>query len=312
MKTGVFLNYIGLGSNLLHLSYCHQIAKIHGPVTLITICKGLRDALSDDPLIKEVFLFDKNQKTILSIFKLSSFLKKKNLDKLFIYYPSQRIFWAAKLSGIKEVRYYSNVPKKDLHLVKTAKSFTESILNFKDCPTETSFFVTSDQKKNGEKIVNKNKFNIILGVGSSGKTTRWGVKNYINLINYLNSKGDYYFYLLCGRNEKNISEEIYSGVSKKNCLQLYDMSIKNLIPIFAAVDMYVGNDSFGHHITSQMKIPSIVIILDTPKAYTDYSVNQYRILPDGILIDEIGHDSAFNPNSVSVEKVIKKIFELKN
>ena len=27
MKIGIYLNYIGLGANLLHLSYCHEIAK---------------------------------------------------------------------------------------------------------------------------------------------------------------------------------------------------------------------------------------------------------------------------------------------
>ena len=52
-------------------------------------------------------------------------------------------------------------------------------------------------------------------------------------------------------------------------------------------------------------------MLDTPKAYTDYSVNQFRILPEGISIDEIDHDSNFKPNQISVEKVINKILELK-
>ena len=41
MKIGILLSYTGLGSNLLHLSYCHQIAKKHGPVSIITICKNL-------------------------------------------------------------------------------------------------------------------------------------------------------------------------------------------------------------------------------------------------------------------------------
>ena len=27
MKTAILLSYTGIGSNLLHLSYCHQIAK---------------------------------------------------------------------------------------------------------------------------------------------------------------------------------------------------------------------------------------------------------------------------------------------
>ena len=52
-------------------------------------------------------------------------------------------------------------------------------------------------------------------------------------------------------------------------------------------------------------------MLDTPKAYTDYSVNQFRILPEGISSDEIDHDSNFKPNQISVEKVINKILELK-
>ena len=30
MKTGILLSYKGIGSNLLHLSYCHEIAKKKG------------------------------------------------------------------------------------------------------------------------------------------------------------------------------------------------------------------------------------------------------------------------------------------
>ena len=30
MYTGVLLSYIGIGANLLHLSYIHEIAKKHG------------------------------------------------------------------------------------------------------------------------------------------------------------------------------------------------------------------------------------------------------------------------------------------
>ena len=38
MNTAIYLNYVGLGSNLLHLAYCHQIADKYGPVTVITLC----------------------------------------------------------------------------------------------------------------------------------------------------------------------------------------------------------------------------------------------------------------------------------
>ena len=81
MTTGVYLSYVGLGANLLHLSYCHQIAKKHGPITVITLCKNLEEALADDPLIKEVFYLDKYHKKLLDIFKLSKFIKGFCLER---------------------------------------------------------------------------------------------------------------------------------------------------------------------------------------------------------------------------------------
>ena len=311
MKIGVFLNFIGLGSNLLHLSYCHQIAKKYGPINIITQCEKLKEALEDDPLINEIKVFEKKKKTIFHIFYLSKILRQLNLDKLFIYYPSKRIYLAAKISGIKDIMYYKNYKKKNLHLVDVAKEFTSRNLNLDFCPTETEFYLTSEKREIGKKMIKKDKYNIILGVGSSGPTTKWGVDNYANLINKLNINTNYHFYLLCGKNQSDISNQIINKSIKKNCSSLHNMSIRKLIPLLASCNMYVGNDSFGHHITSQSNIPSIVIILDTPKAYTDYSVNQYRILPEGVSHDEVGHGSNFNPNQISVDTVIGKIKELK-
>ena len=70
MKTGIYLSYVGLGANLLHLSYCHQIAKKNGPVTIITLCKNLEVALSDDPLIEKVFFINEYHKKLIDVFKL--------------------------------------------------------------------------------------------------------------------------------------------------------------------------------------------------------------------------------------------------
>ena len=64
MRVGVFLSYKGLGANLLHLAYCHEIAKKYGPISLVTICENLKEALEDDPLIKEVIYIEKYYKKI--------------------------------------------------------------------------------------------------------------------------------------------------------------------------------------------------------------------------------------------------------
>jgi len=307
MKTGILLSYKGLGSNLLHLSYCHEIAKKYGPVTIITLCKNLEQALSDDPLIKEIIFLDKYHKKLIDVFKLSRFLKNLNLENIFIFYPSFRYVFSSKIAGIKNIKSYSIFKKKNLHLINAAKKFTEQSLNIQNCPTETFVYIDPLKKINLTNKINKTKKNIVLGVGSSGPTTRWGAENFISLIKKLNKKDDYFFYLLCGSNEKEIAGKILTQVGKESCLSLDNKNISEIVPLISLCDMYIGNDSFGHHVAAQCAIPSFIIILDTPKAYTDYSKNQFRILPDNVDENHISHESNITPNEITIDMVLKKI-----
>jgi len=77
-------------------------------------------------------------------------------------------------------------------------------------------------------------------------------------------------------------------------------------------DLYIGNDSFGSHITSQSGKKSIVILLDSPRAYTDYSQNYYRVIPKGFDIDNLTHGSNADPNLVSVDEIINIVQKFKN
>ena len=312
MKTGIYLSYIGLGANLLHLSYCHQIAKKYGPVTIITLCKNLEEALADDPLIKKVYYLDKYQKKFVDIFKLSKVLKKFNFQNLIIFYPSIRIYIAAKIAGIKNIFSYNFLKKKNLHLINAAKSLTKKFLNNDNCQTETIFFIKNERILKINNELSKNSYRIVIGAGSSGPTTRWGSDNFAKLINNLNEIGDFFFLILCGPNEKEIEDEIISKLNKSNYLTLSNKKIYDLIPYLCASDMYVGNDSFGSHILSQSGKKSIVFLLDSPKAYTDYSKNYFRIIPEGYKIEEITHGTNANPNLISVNKVIESITRLKN
>jgi len=310
MKTAVLLSYKGLGSNLLHLSYCHQIAKKYGPVTIITLCENLNQALTKDPQIKEVVYLNKYFKKFTDIFNLSNFLAELNIDNIFIFYPSIRFFVASKLAKIKYIKCYPFFDKKKLHLVNAARRFTEKVLDIENCPTETRIFIDKTEKDIASKKIINSKKNVILGIGSSGPTTRWGSKNYISLIKKLIEKKDFFFFLLCGPNEKDIADKILKEVDKNYCMSLDNKKISEIIPLISLADIYVGNDSFGHHVASQCNIPSIIIMLDTPRAYSDYSVNQFRILPEGVNENDVSHDSNFSPDTIKVEKVFKKIFSL--
>jgi ADP-heptose:LPS heptosyltransferase len=312
MKTGIYLSYVGLGANLIHLSYCHQIAKKHGPVTIITLCKNLKEALVDDPLIERVYYLDKYQKKIFDILKLSEILMSFHFENLLIFYPSLRIYVAAKIAGIKNICSYKFFKKKNLHLINAAKSLTERFLKKNDCETESSFFIKDERILKVNNKLNNNSFRIVIGAGSSGPTTRWGSDNFAKLINNLNEIGDFFFLILCGPNEKKIEDDILSKLKKNNYLTLSNKTIYDLIPYLCASDMYVGNDSFGSHILSQSGKKCIVFLLDSPKAYTDYSKNYFRIIPQGYKIDEITHGTNANPDLISVNEVIKNIIKLKN
>ena len=202
--------------------------------------------------------------------------------------------------------------KKELHLVEAAKKFTCDSLNLLDCDTETIIQISKEKIDKTKKFFDENKFNIIIGAGSSGPDTRWGETNFINLINMLNDKDDFYFYIQAGPDQKNISKEIINNVDKKNCMDLSDLSVREILPFFSLCDAYVGNDSFMHHVTSQSQKPAIVLLINSPKAYTDYSKYYHRIIPDNATIDNINHSFLHSPNSISVEKVINKVLEIKS
>lgn len=304
MKTAILLSYKGIGANLLHLAYCHEIAKKYGPISIITICPKLSYILKDDPLIREVIYLENYYKKFLDIFKLAKFMKSIQIENIFIFYPSIRYYLSCKLAGIKNIKQYPFYKKKNLHLVKAAKELTENILKIENCPTETKIYLDSE-KINQYKL--KNYKIITLGVGSSGPSTRWGEENFINLILNLNKKDNFYFYLLCGPNEKEIADKIINQIEKKNCMSLSGIDISEVIYYISASSVYIGNDSFGHHIAAQRNIPSFIIMLDTPRAYTDYSINQNKILPHNINENEIDHDSNLNPNSITIDMVIDKI-----
>ena len=304
MKTGIFLSYKGLGANLLHLSYCHEIAKRFGPITLITLNSKLKEVLIDDPNFKEIICLENFYKKFTDIIKLSKFLKNQDFYNIFIFYPSLRYYLSAKIAGIKNIYNYPLFRKQNLHLVKVAKEFTEKSLNLITCPTETKIFVNY---KKVEKLKKNNSKKIILGIGSSGPTTKWGYKNYASLIKKLNEINKFYFYLLCGPDENSDAEYILKEVGENNCESLANKSIAEVKDYISISDIYIGNDSFGHHISSQMGKPSFIILLDTPRAYSDYSINQNRILPPNINLDEITHDSKIDPNSISKDMIIDKI-----
>ena len=90
-------------------------------------------------------------------------------------------------------------------------------------------------------------------------------------------------------------------------VSLGQKSISEVKDYISISNIYIGNDSFGHHIACQMGLPCFIILLDSPRAYSDYSINQKRIIPNNISLDEITHDTRLDPNLITTELVLDKI-----
>ena len=141
---------------------------------------------------------------------------------------------------------------------------------------------------------------------SGGQTEIQATEN-LNLINKFNDIGDYHFYLVCGKNEEEGAIKIIDQIKKGNCDSLSSKDISEIIYYIYLSDIFIGNDSFGHHVACQMNKPSFIILIDSPKAYSDYSKNQFRIIPPDTDINKITHRSSLDPNSITVEMVMDEI-----
>ena len=56
----------------------------------------------------------------------------------------------------------------------------------------------------------------------------------------------------------------------------------------------------------------MVILINSPQAYTDYSKNYHRIIPPGVNINNLDHTFLHSPNSISVDIVKDKVLEIKS
>ena len=130
-KALVVIKSMGIGDLSILISSIHAISKkIAKPVTVLAQ-KNTRahTILKHDPHIEEVIELD--EKEIKSFFSIIKKIKPKQFDQSYIYSDSIRLYLISKLSGIKENFHYKFFSKKGKNFFKTAKEFTEKILDIK-------------------------------------------------------------------------------------------------------------------------------------------------------------------------------------
>ena len=312
-KVLVIIKSMGIGDLSILIPYIHAISeKIGSPVTVLaqenTRAKSI---LQHDPNIEEIIEFD--EKEIKGFFNIIKKIKPKKFDQSYIFSDSMRFYLIAKMSGIKRNFHYRFFSKKGKNFFKTAKEFTEKILNTEVNPQPKIYCNINDieQARKKYNITNKTK-NIICGISASGPTKRWDINNYIRLFEELNKKNNSNFFLAGGPNDEGLIKRVINSNIGKNCLSFSKMNLSEAIPIIAASQYYIGNDTGWGHIASGLGLKSLFLFMDSPPlAYGVYSKNIEIICPEGLTVENTGHNTR-GKDLISFNEVLKKSIELIN
>ena len=312
-KALVIIKSMGIGDLCILISNIHAISKkITKPVTVLAQKNTRANAiLKHDPHVDEVI--ELNEKEIKSFFSIIKKIKSRKFDQSYIFSDSIRFYLILKLSGIKENFHYKFFSKKGKNFFKTAKKFTEKILQTEIESQSKIYFDKSDMEEAKKKfnISDKTK-NIVCGISASGPTKRWDIKNYIKLFENLNSKFECKFFLAGGINDENLIKQILGSSIGNNCISFSKMKIAETIPIIASCQIYIGSDTGWGHIASGLGLKSLFLFMDSPPlAYGVYSKNISIIVPQGETIESCGHNTR-GKDKISYDEVLTKTLELIN
>ena len=309
-KVLVIIKSPGIGDLCILSKYIQEISKYSSSEVSVLAQQNTRahEILKNDPHVKEVIELDKK-----GFFKTIKKIKPKKFDRSYIYSDSIRLYLISKLSGIKHIFHYNFFSKKGKNFFKTAKEFTENIINIKIDSQSKIYCNNNDIEEVKKKFnITNNTKNIICGIGASGPTKRWDINNYIKLFKNLNKKFKCKFFLAGGLNDENLIRAVIDSSIGINCVSFSKMNIAETMPIIAACQYYIGNDTGWGHISSGLNLKSLFLFCDSPpKAYAGYANNIFVVLPKGETIETCGHNTKGKDN-ILYEEVFKKSLELIN
>ncbi len=306
MKILIIQQRYGIGDMVIFLPYIHAISrKFAVPVSLLAKASSkANDLFTDDSYIGEIITLDKEKDGFKGIFKLSNILKERNFDKVIIFNSSIRYFLISKIAGIKSIHQYPLFRSKD-NLVKSAKTFTEKILN-ETINTEPNLQIKNFIKKKPEVIKS-----ICLGISASGPTKRWDVDNYIKLCKELMKFYECKFYIAGGKSDIKLINKIKTSEIGNNCESFENLSIRETLPIIKNCDCYIGSDTGFAHLSVAMGVKALTLFMDSPvMAYGKYSKKMQVVEPVGEK-DTTTHNT-LGKDKISFDEVLKKSKEILN
>jgi len=312
MKILVIQNRMGIGDMVIFLPFIEAIAQKFGVPVSILVKESSKAVqfLKYNKNIGKIIFLDRDNKNknghhdgIAGSINLTKDLIKHNFDKVFIFNSSIRYNLISKFARIEKIYQYPLFKKKNQHIIEAAKKFLKKEINLQ---VESDPNIRLDQGTVKEAAlkykIDKNKNNILLGIGGSGETKRVPAKIFIKSMRLISQKYNCKFFLATGKNEseQEILNEILNSEFKDKCFALDQLNLENILPIIKNCNISICNDSSFSHLSSALGIKTIVLMSDTPLLYGNYSPRMYPIIPDGE--KSVTHGTAgkekINPNNI--------------
>jgi len=311
MRILAIQNRMGIGDTVIFLPYIRIISeKFNTPVDLLVKKSSKADQfLNHTKYIDNIIILERDNRKagrhdgVMGSLQLVKDLKKYKFDKVFIFNSSLRYNIISRLSGIKEIYQYPLFKKNKQHLTKPAKNLIKDKLNI---VTEDNPQIELDKNLEKSTIVkydiDKNKLNILLGIGGSGPTKRIPAETFLSVIKKINNTKNCKFFLATGKNDQEqiILKKIINSEFKEKCVALDNLKISETLPIIKNCNVSICNDTGFSHLSSALGVKTITLMADTPLIYGSYSTNMYPIIPDGettVTHNTLGKDK-INPDKI--------------
>ena len=320
MKILAVQNRMGIGDTVIFLPFIKAISKkYNSPVSLLVRENSkATEFLHQTNYINKILILERDKKLsnkhggFFGTLNLMKELKKQSFDKIFIFNSSLRFNIIAKLSGITEIYQYPLFSKTDQHIINTPKKFLKDKLNITEIEDPEIHIDDETILKSVEKFnIDRNKINILLGIGGSGPTKRVPSRIFINFMEKISKIKKCKFYLATGKNsdEQIILNEILQSKFKDTCLPLDDLSIKEILPIIKNCNLSICNDSSFSHLSAALGTKTITLMVDTPIIYGNYNSKMFPVIPDG---EETVKHHTSGKDRINPQKIFDKALEILN
>ncbi len=320
MKILTIQNRMGIGDMIIFLPFIEAIAKKFNSQVYLLVKENSKasEYLKNNKYIKDIIILDRDNKNkkgdhdgVIGSLRLVSILKKFSFDKVFIFNSSLRYNLITRISLIKEIYQYPLFKKKNQHIIKTAKDFLKKNLNVEVNSDPNIFIDDKIVKSCREKNFSPKYKNILLGIGGSGDTKRVPAEIFLKFMELCTKNYNCKFFLATGSSldEKEILNKVINSKFKSNCISLDHLKISETLPFIKNCDISICNDSSFSHLSAALGLQTIVLMVDTPLLYGNYSPKMFPIIPDGI--DNVTHNT-LGKDKINPNKIFEKFKSLIN